>query len=99
MVVLSAILVAVFALVRWATHRDYHSGSVDLLLFGLLFFLVLAVVSGSAGSGIVDWSRRQGRFRIIAREDDPGWFYLSYVLNVLVAVVFVFVLYLLPSLK
>jgi len=64
MIALSAVIVSVVALLRWWLHPGYAGASADLLLFALFYFLVLSLVSGSFDPSIIEWSRRQARFRI-----------------------------------
>jgi len=99
MIALSAVIVGTAALLRWWLHPGYANGFADLLLFALFYFLVLSVVSGSFGPGIIEWRKRQARFRLIARDDDPARFTFHYGLNLLVAIMLLFALFWLPTLK
>lgn len=97
--ILAAVSVGLVALLRWWLHPSYGSGPGDFILLAVLFFLVLSLVSGSFGPGIIEWSRRQARFRIIAGDDDPVRFQTHYGLTLMAVIVFAFILFWLPNLK
>jgi hypothetical protein len=95
---LSAAFTGAAAVLRWYLHPGYGAGLADFILVVLLFFLLLSVISGAFGPGIIEWSRRHGRFRVIVR-DDSWEFYTHYTLTLIAMVAAAIVFLWLPKIK